>query len=126
MARSKNQNQLRSWGAFLGIDREHADSDASASLDFWIAANRLASSHAKDMPASRFYLLNYDDLCSHPQQGVRNLLDFMQVDPPKPTVAKLVGMPQQRDLRFSAEELRAFTSMQLEIVREMGFDVEEP
>ena len=124
MARSRNQNQLEHWGALLGIDREHGDSDASASLDFWIAANNLAIAHAKELPADRFYLLNYDELCADPQQGVRRLLDFIQIDPPQSVVDKLVSMPQPRELRFSAEELRSFTSAQLESVRELGFDVE--
>jgi hypothetical protein len=125
MARSKNQNQLRSWGPLLGIDREHAASDASASLDFWITANQLAITQAQDMPASRFYVLNYDDLCSRPEQGIRHLLDFMQIDPPESTVAKLAGMPQPRNNQFSAEQLRAFTSTQLASVRAFGFDIEE-
>jgi hypothetical protein len=125
MARSRNQNQLEHWGALLGIDREHADSEASASLDFWIAANNLAITHAKVLPADRFYLLNYDELCSDPRQGVRRLLDFLQIDPPQSTVDKVVGMPQPRELRFSAEELRSFSSEQLDSVRQLGFVVEE-
>ena len=126
MARSRNQNQFKHWGDRLGIDGEQAGSDASASLDFWIAANRLAISHAKGLPASRFYLLNYDELCAHPQQGVKRLLDFVQFDPPPSVFDKLIGIPQPRESRFSREELCSFTSTQLEAVREFGFDVEEP
>jgi hypothetical protein len=125
MARSQNQGQFKKWGDELGIKPEHAGSDASASLDFWITANRLAISHAQAMPADRFYLLNYDHLCSHPREGVRQFLDFLQIDTSPSTVDKLVAMPQPKESRFSREDLRSFTSAQLESVRELGFDVVE-
>ena len=125
MSRSRNQNQFKHWGDLLGIDPESAGSDASASLDFWIAANRLAISHAHALSADRFYLLNYDELCSNPDRGVSQLLDFLRADPPQSIVDKVVTMPQPRESRFSAEELRSFTSIQLETVRDLGFDITE-
>jgi hypothetical protein len=123
MAKSRNQSQFKNWGKLFGIDPEHAGSDAGASLDFWIAANRLAISHAQKMPANRFCLLNYDEFCSHPHEGVRQLLDFVQIDASPPTIAKLVAMPQAKESRFSTEELQSFSSTQLESLRELGFNI---
>ncbi len=125
MARSRNQNQFRSLGALYGIDEEATGANVGGSLEFWITANQLAISRGRQMPADTFYLLNYDDFCAHPQQGVEQLLKFLHIEPPQSVMATLTGRAEKREATFSATELASFTSAQLDSVRALGFNIEE-
>ena len=95
-------------------------------MDFWIAANRLALSRGQAMPAGTFLLVNHDDLCASPGEGVARLLEFLGLDPPAPVVAQLVALPhppKPPPLRLE-EMVELFGAERLAQVRALGFSTE--
>jgi len=123
MAQSTNQSQVRRWGPGFGIPGATPSPDPVASLDFWIAANRLAISRGRAMPAGTFLLLNHDDLCASPEEGVARFLGFLGLDPPARVVEQLVGLPNPpKPPPLTAEEMiRQFGVDRLAQVRALGF-----
>ena len=120
MAHSQNQHQVRRWGPTFGL----ADTDSpAASLDYWILANELALARGRAMPEGSFLLLNHDEFCSSPRQGVARLVDFIGLEPSGPLLAELASLPRPpSDSTVSMTQLLDdFGPERLARVRALGF-----
>jgi hypothetical protein len=126
MAWSSNQRQLRWWGPILGVDPAEGADRPSASLDFWIVSNNRAITLGRDLLGDRFLLINFDAFCAHPEDPMRELLDFLQVDVARREMRRLLQLPRVPTStgRYRQEGLGPFTVDQLEAVRSLGFSVD--
>lgn len=76
MAYSANQNQLTLWGShYLGDEFECTP---YFSLKFWCLVHKRILGIREKM-GEQFMLLNYDDLCRHPEMYINRLSDFLGV-----------------------------------------------
>jgi hypothetical protein len=124
MAHSRNQTQLLRWGSQFGVEGD-APASPERSLDYWIASNKLAIEHGRAMPVGTFLLVNYDDLCASPREGVRRFVEFLGVETPEVDLEELVAVPKPaRPLEVSLEQLQMeFGDERLAEVRALGFSL---
>ena len=117
MAFSRNLNQLRLWGEWLlGRPVQPCPRDA---LAFWCQVHRRICVIARKM-GSRFLWLDYDRLCSDPQNGLTELAEFMGGSPASvPTLRPLVR-PQSTSGRHRNHPLGQFDPDDLDYLREIG------
>lgn len=121
MAHSKNQNQLRLWGPhFLN---ERFDITPRFSLTYWCIVHKRILEIGKIMGIN-FLLLNYDDFCANPENGIEKLLNFLGVDIEfsKPKFLDLVNPPSSIG-RFKRYGTDIFMKEDIEFVHSLGFDV---
>ena len=122
MAHSANQNQLRLWGThFIGPGSEVSP---YYSLKYWHAVHRRVLRLCEPMGA-RFLLLNYDRFCSDPEDGLRGLLEFLQLWIPVSEfdrLARLVRLPGSVG-RFRDHGVDIFDPADVAFVARLGFDV---
>ena len=126
MAVSKNQQQLRNWGKFIGVAAENGISAASRSLEYWIAANRRAIDICEQLFRDRYFIVNYDEFCTDPFEGVERITEFLGV----PITANKIGdLARQVSPRTIGRDRRNTTDMfskaQVEAVREFGFVIDD-
>jgi hypothetical protein len=122
MAHSSNQNQLNLWGRFF-LRTSDCHVDPRWSLKYWCAVHRRVLAIAQSMPG-RFLLLNYDDLCSAPQAGLRLLLTFLgeRVDRLElQSLQKLVRTPDSKG-RFKQSGGDIFDVEDVAYVKSLGFE----
>jgi hypothetical protein len=79
MAYSDNQNQLSLWGRYFLGDSFDGMVSPEASLRFWCAVHKRVARLGRAMGPDRFLLLNFDELCSQPELGLKKLIDFLGV-----------------------------------------------
>lgn len=122
MAHSRNQQQLQRWGDHY-LD-ESFDVSPRSSLKFWCAVHRRVIRHGTRL-GHRFLLLNYDQFCLRPREGVSRLSDFLGVEPDRSLMASLVRLVQPPDSigRFREYDTDIFDAQDVAYVRELGFDV---
>lgn len=125
MAFSQNQNQLRKWNLLIRGRAFDPESGVPAqSLDYWIAANRRAVAEGEKQLPGRFLLLNYDDLCASPREGIGELADFLDVDLPSEKLDSLVSLVAPISTgRWKKHGTAMFSDEQLAAVRALGFDL---
>jgi hypothetical protein len=125
MAYSTNQAQLRTWGFLFGIDvpRER-DRLPHASLHYWAKANLRAVSLAKSLLGMRFFLLNYDMLCSDPEPTIGSFLDFLGAEVTPEQRALLLSFPDSSltQARRRHCDPSAFAAEDLAAVSKLGFE----
>jgi hypothetical protein len=128
MAHSANQAQVQRWGPGMGIAGSVPDPTPTASLDYWIAANRRAIERGRAMAPGAFLLVNYDELCADPRTGVARFLEFLGFDPPAAVVEELVALPRppKPPSLTPGEMVEAFGEARLAEVRQLGFAVPAP
>jgi hypothetical protein len=76
VAFSDNQHQLRRWGLLYGVPEDLAPSE-ERSARFWLAANERALVIGREELQGRFHVVDFDLMCSRPEQEVSALLDFI-------------------------------------------------
>ena len=125
MAHSPNQAQPLRWGPLFGIEGG-LSAEPVRSLDFWIASNTLAIERGRTMPEGHFLLVNHDDLCASPREGVRRFVEFLGIETPGALMDELMALPNPpRPLEFTAEQMRQeFGEERLAKVRELGFSLD--
>jgi len=125
MAYSRNQSQAQRWGAQYGIPSARPPGPVAA-LDYWLEANSVAIARGRAMPSASFLLLNYDELCTTPLEGVGRLVDFVGLHPSGQVVRRLVDIPREPGHRHPpvGELQEVFGAERLERVRELGFSLE--
>jgi len=127
MAFSKNLNQLRNWGDFHGIAVDDPK-DPVLALQYWISANQFAVDEGAKYLGNRFLLLNFDDLCSKPDETIEKVTAFISSevsvnDEKKETLRSLVSPPASI-CRYKAYDYKdIFDSDSIEEVRKFGFAV---
>ena len=124
MAYSSNQNQLVNWGEF--ILGKPIEMTPSSSLQYWCAMHRRVLEIGTQMGDSQFMWLNYDALCSHPQQELPKLLQFLEVGDRSTNAVKLLLKhikPPASQGRFKAQGIRHFSTDDIAFVKQLGFDI---
>jgi len=127
MAFSKNLNQLRNWGEFHGIAVDDPR-DPVLALKYWISANQIAIDEGARYLGNRFLLLNYDDLCTKPDEIIEEMTRFVSskvgvTERKKETLRSLVSPPESICRYKSYDYKDIFDSDAIEEVRRFGFSV---
>jgi hypothetical protein len=66
----------------------------AASLDYWIRANEAAIESGQALAPGGFLLLNYDELCAHPEREVARFAAFLGLDPSQEVLRELASIPR--------------------------------
>ena len=121
MAHSNNQNQLRLWGPhFLG---EAFSITPYYSLKYWCIVHKRVLKIGESM-GSRFLFLNYDTFCLQPENGIKQLCKFLELDTDSigPQLTKLVAPPESIG-RFKRHSTEIFADEDVAYTKLLGFDV---
>lgn len=121
MAHSKNQNQLKLWGAhFLN---QEIDISPYYSLKYWSIVHKRILKIGKSM-GDNFLLLNYDNFCINPENGIQILTDFLNIKlniREKYQLLKLIQVPTSIG-RFKQYGTKIFDPEDVAYVDTLGFD----
>jgi Sulfotransferase family len=126
MAYSTNQNQLRLWGPvflpkeYIKYDKyHHIVYTPKVSLKYWRLIHEKIIAESKIMK-SNFLMINYDDMCLHPEKWLTILFDFLELNHDLiPLVSSFVHPLKQS--KYS--NLNEFDKSDIEFNRQLGFDV---
>lgn len=126
MAHSANQNQLKLWGRHFFGHRKYTISPRW-SLKYWCLVHRRIEALGGDMPG-RYLLMNYDDFCAAPREGLRKLLRFLGLSVGPATESALVTLvhPPVSIGRFKQHGLQGFDAEDVSYVQSLGFDTGLP
>jgi hypothetical protein len=129
MAFSPKRGQLHNWGWLYGVDPP-ADPDRipRAQLRLWVEATRRAEAVGREALGDRFLLLNYDRLCSRPEEGVRAIADLAGVSLRPERLRELAALPKVPDSagRHATEDLSGLDPEDLAALGELGFEPPAP
>lgn len=126
MAFSGNQQQLEHWGWLFGLGLPQSKEQLpAASLEFWVRANRRVREIGNALGPQRFLLLNFDQLCTDPETGVRQLLNFLGINVNPQKLDRLVRIPviPKSAGRYRHHDLSGFRADMVDAVRGFGFEV---
>jgi hypothetical protein len=132
MAYSDNQAQAMRWGPEFGLGERAVHGQRvprptpPESLDYWIASNERAVSRGGTMPEGSFYLMNHDDLCANPRDGVTRFVEFLGFTPSAEEMEFLISLPEPpKSAGLSLSEMREqFGDERLARVTDLGFRLE--
>jgi hypothetical protein len=125
MAYSRNQTQLRIWGARFGVAAPDDAPAPEAQVDFWIAATRRAVELGRERLGERFLFLRFEDLCRAPEVQIGRLLEFAGLDHDDAIVRRLAAeVEAPASMGRWRRNAGIFTPAQIEAVGSFGFDVE--
>ncbi len=124
MAFSENQNQLKYFWGDLLLEGDISPSPLNA-LRYWVAAHKRMQGFRQRM-GHRLHFLSFDRLCVDPEGELEALREFAGIQVSKQRVAELaaeITLPATSG-RFRQHDLSAFDPLDVEFVRQMGFEVE--
>ena len=124
MAHSDNQNQLRLWGRHL--IHEDFNPGPYYSLQYWCIIHRRVLDIGKSMGAN-FLFLNFDRFCLSPEQGIKDLCEFLGLEVAntlKLSLLSLIHTPVSMG-RFKRYGTSIFAEADIGYVKELGFDTDE-
>ena len=124
MAFSTNQQQLYNWASLFGLDLpESPDDIPRASFRYWVKANRRAISLSKQLGSRKFLVVNFDELCRKPSEGVKKIADFLQINPTPELLARAAGLPVIPGTtgRYKEHDLSLFDPEDLSFLKDLGF-----
>jgi hypothetical protein len=126
MAYSANQAQAMRWGPQFGLAECVPNPTPTESLDYWIASNERAVRSGRAMPEGTFYLMNHDDLCTNPREGVTRFVEFLGFSPSPAEIEFLVSLPERpKSAGLSLGEMREqFGDERLARVSDLGFSLD--
>ncbi len=122
MAFSKNQNQLKNWGTYYGVDKNEYPTQKAA-LNYWYAANKKAIAQGRQLLNSNFLLIKFEELCHNPGKTITRIINF--IDHEKCDINKLkqlVKIPDTID-RYKNKDLTIFNENDFNKVTEFGYKV---
>ncbi len=125
MAFSKNQQQLYNWGTIFNVDLpENASQEPRASLDYWIKANENIFNLQKVLGSDKILIINFDNICSNPQEEVRKILSFLNYSCDEKTFNELINLPKTPSStgRYKTKNLSDFTTKDIAILKKFGFE----
>jgi hypothetical protein len=126
MAHSRNQAQAMRWRSQFGLTECASQPTPTESLDYWIASNELAVSRGRAMPEGSFLLINHDDLCARPREGVTRFVEFLGFSPSRADMEFLVSLPERpKSAGLSLSEMQEqFGDERLARVNRLGFTLD--
>lgn len=122
MAYSANQQQVKMWGEhMLG---HPVDGSPRHSLRYWALVHRRIEANCMRL-GQRFLLLNYDRLCTQPEELLPELVRFAGLAPTDDLIARLLPLitPPDSIGRYREHGLHMFDPADVDYVRSLGFDV---
>lgn len=122
MAYSGNQTQLRFWGPWLMGDK--IDVTPRNSLKYWRLVHERVLTLGKEM-GGNFLLLDYDQFCLRPEEGLGRLLAFLQLDIQREEQNQLisnVNTPASLG-RYKKYGTQDFDPEDMTFTSRMGYDV---
>jgi hypothetical protein len=128
MTQSRNQLQVRRWGSLFGLPETGVHPTPAASLDYWIRANEAAIEAGETLSQSRFLVLNYDDLCAHPEREVVRFVGFLGLHPSEDVLRRLAAIPHNAAStpRAECDVEELFGKERVARVESFGFHVTHP
>lgn len=125
MAFCRNEQQLHLWGPLYDLEIAPRDKPTPVQkLYYWIRANRRALNTGAWMGPARFFAIRFDDLCHRPEPTLSELAGFLGLDNADFDAAKKCVRPPSSLGRYKHEDLSGFREDQINMVRELGFEVE--
>jgi hypothetical protein len=124
MAYSENQQQLFNWGSLFGIPTPTDEKKIPvASFRYWVEANRSVIDKGNKMGTNKFLLVNFDDLCSEPREGILKIIAFLGITLPDEALNNVLELPKKIDSigRFRQFDLSQFSTDDLIFLRSVGF-----
>lgn len=125
MAYSSNQQQLFNWGPLFGVPLPvHENETPSASFRYWVEAHKRILALQKEIGRDRILILNFDRLCEDPERGIREILEFLGIQPSEELLARAAKLPVTPKTagRWRQHPEDVFDENDLEFLRKMGFD----
>ncbi len=128
MAYSGNRQQLMNWGylfKLVPLDNSDENEITKLQLEYWIRSNTRSIKLCEELMPQRFYLLNYDELCSNPALEVIRLLGFIGYQPNDELMRQLIAIPQKSDTanKYKQKDISIFSDKQLNEVEQLGFRI---
>ncbi|HEX6900121.1 MAG TPA: sulfotransferase [Thermoanaerobaculia bacterium] len=93
IAFSSNQNQLRKHGRALLAPDEDAWPEPVRSIVLWSRVNGLTADYGEALLPGRYLRVRYEDLCAHPTDVVRRILDFFGLSGDAEEIARQEVLP---------------------------------
>jgi len=121
MAFSGNQTQLRFWGAWLIGDK--IELTPRYSLKYWRVVHERILTLGQEMEGD-LLLLDYDQFCRSPAEGLSHLLAFLGLDISRDRQSKLISHvhPPASLGRFKQHGTQDFDPEDLAFATRMGYD----
>ena len=130
MAFSTNQNQTRLWGPMI-LPEEMQQFDHNGhilytprvSMKYWTLVHQKVLQESKAF-RDNFLMVNFDELCLHPEKWLRILCDFLKIEHSViPEMRHLVYKPDGIG-RYKKEDLSQIDPSDILFAKQLGFDVE--
>ncbi len=125
MAYSKTQQQLFIWGPMFDIPIPRSKEEIpEASFRYWVEVNRRAITIGKELGQDRFYLLNFDELCTNPESEIPRLIEFIGIKADQEQIDKAINIPKTPKTkgRFKSHDLSCYKTEDLEFLESIGFN----
>ena len=122
MANSTNQSQVNLWGELLTGEKT-TDPGPDDSFRYWCAVHRRVLKASRDM-GDRFLLLNFDDFCLRPENGVESLLDFLGISASGTLFNELIQLvnPPTTIGRYKTKPTISARDSDIELLNKLGFE----
>lgn len=127
MAFSTNQQQLYNWGQLFGIEIPVTSSDEpKASLKYWIKVNEKVFEIGEKLGKDRFLIINFDELCISPENEIKKLISFLDLDVDEKLYDRILRLPKKPDSigRYKIQRLEQFDKSDLNKLSQFGFSIE--
>ncbi|NOR87089.1 MAG: hypothetical protein GQ527_05720 [Bacteroidales bacterium] len=124
MAFSDNQQQLYNWGEMFGIKMPASKEKLpQASFSYWVAVNKNILALQKEIGAHKLHILNFDQLCIHPESEIQKLIKFIGIDITENQLQEAISLPvvpasKGRHKNYSISD---FKPDDMEFLRSLGF-----
>lgn len=122
MAYNENKNQLNFWGDCFFT--EGFEVTPYYLLKYWCKIHQRIEGYEKLM-GKQFYLLNYDNFCKMPEQGIKKLCDFLDIKITKEQEIRLLGLihiPKTMG-QYKEQNTSLLDNKDIELVKKSGFDI---
>lgn len=120
MAHSTNQNQFKLWGEhFIGLNY---DVSPYYTLKYWCIVHqrilKICDSMGKD-----FFLLNYDNFTLYSEKGIKELLQFLELNVTETQINKLTSLIKVPESigRFRQHGIKIFDESDVAFAKHLGF-----
>lgn len=124
MAFSSNQQQLYNWGPLFGIKNPLSSEETSKfSFKYWININNKIIKYGKRYDNDRFYLLNFDLLCSNPELELKKLFGFLSISYSDSQLFRsksLLKIPSSKD-RYKKYNIDWLKPIEFQFLKRNGF-----
>lgn len=126
MAYSSNQQQLFNWGPLFGITLPESENETpSASFRYWTEANKRVLALQEKIGQDKILIVNFDRLCEEPEEGVREITEFLQIAPTDELMQAAARLPDTPTTagRWKQHRGDVFDAADLEFLNDMGFEI---